>query len=142
MEKGFILSLIFAAIVAIFALNNSYSVSINLLFTKVEISQALVILISALLGAIVAAMFSGVRSLKSNRKIKNLNQEIEDLDVKNKELINLSYDKDQQIKILSKEIVDSGNKGIKPHDENIEIINESREKDSLTYPGSGFNDKN
>ncbi len=112
MEKGFILSLIFAAIVAIFALNNSDVVLINLFFTKVEISQAIVILISAILGAVVAAIFSGVRSLKSSRKVKKINQEITELNERNKELEDLVKSKDAQIKTISREVVDSPGKGI------------------------------
>lgn len=123
LEKGFILSLIFAAIVAIFALNNSEIVLINLLFTKVEISQAIVILISAILGAVVAAIFSGVRSLRSNRKIKNLNQEIRELNEKNKELDDLVKSKDAQIKTISREVVDSPGKGISSK-ENYNLNNE------------------
>lgn len=113
MEKGFILSLIFAAIVAIFALNNSDVVLINLLFTEVEISQAIVILISAILGAVIAAIFSGVRSIRANRKVKRLNHEITELNERNKELEDLVKSKDAQIKTISREVVDSPRKGIK-----------------------------
>ncbi len=112
MEKGFILSLIFAAIVAIFALNNSATVPINLLFVEVELSQAIVILISALLGAVIAFMFSWVRRLKLNREIKSLNTEIEVLKAENQNLKSSVESKDNQIKNLSKEIVNSPNKGV------------------------------
>ena len=78
MEKGFILSLVFAAIIALFALNNSEKVLIDLFFTEVQLSQALIILVSTLFGAIIAAIFSGVRSLKLKKEIKHLNKLVSD----------------------------------------------------------------
>ena len=116
MEKGFILSLIFAAIIAIFALNNSSMVMIDFIFTEVEMSQAIVILISAIFGAVVAAIFSGVRSLKSGRKVKGLNSEIHELTERNSELRVDLQSKDHQIKNLSKEIVESPYQGVKMQD--------------------------
>ena len=77
-EKGFILSLVFAAIIALFALNNSEKVLINLFFTEVQLSQALIILGSTLFGAIIAAIFSGVKSLKLKKEIKHLNKIVSD----------------------------------------------------------------
>jgi uncharacterized integral membrane protein len=142
MEKGFILSLIFAAIIAIFALNNSDRVLIDLFFTEVRMSQAIIILISALFGAIITTAFSWVKRLRLNKKIKSLNQQITELDKKNKELYDSVYSKDQQIKALSKEIVDSPRKDIQTNDEQGQTVETDIEQDSLTYPGSGFEDEN
>lgn len=122
MEKGFILSLIFAAIIAIFALNNSAKVMIDFVFTEVEMSQAIVILISAIFGAVVAAIFSGVRSLKSGRKVKGLNSEIHELTERNSELRLDLKSKDTQIRNLSREIVDSPHQGVKMEDEDKKNI--------------------
>lgn len=116
MEKGFILSLIFAAIVAIFALNNSATVPINLFFTKIELSQAIVIFISALLGAVVAFMFSWVRRLKLNREIKRLNNEMEILKQESQKLRSSVEFKDKQIKKISQEIINPHNKGVVDED--------------------------
>lgn len=117
MEKGFILSLIFAAIIAIFALNNSASVLVDFVFTEVEMSQAIVILISAIFGAVVAAIFSGVRSLKTRKKIRGLESEAHELEEKNKVLALDLQAKDTQIKNLSKEIVNSPYQGVNVRDE-------------------------
>lgn len=122
MERGFILSLIFAAIVAIFALNNSGMVLIDFFFAEFELSQAIVIFVSALFGAIIAAIFSGVRSLKSNRKIKKLNQEILDLKEQNMQLTNIVESKDKQIKTISKEVVDTPRRTSLSDDSNDQII--------------------
>ena len=77
MEKGFIFSLIFAAIVAVFALNNGDKVLIDFLFTKVEISQAIVIFASAILGAVTVSILGGVKHLKFKKEIKELNKKID-----------------------------------------------------------------
>lgn len=149
MEKGFILSLIFAAIIAVFALKNGAKVPIDLFFTEVQMSQAIIILISALFGAIIAAAFSWVRSLKLNKKIKNLNHEISDLDVRNKELHELTYskdqqinDKDEQIKTLSKEIVDSPRQGTNQQGEYGQTVRTDVEADHLVYPASEIEEEN
>ena len=89
MEKGFIISLIFAAIVGIFALNNSEKVFIDLFFTKIEMSQALVILISALLGAIIVAFFGWIKNLKFKKEIKELNKRMNSLENNNAEITSL-----------------------------------------------------
>jgi uncharacterized integral membrane protein len=75
MQFSFILSLIFAILVAAFALLNSSTTIINLIFTKVETSQALVILFSAALGALIVYLLNIFRQIKSSMKIKELEKE-------------------------------------------------------------------
>ena len=86
MEKGFIISLIFAGIVGIFALSNSEKVAIDLIFTKLEMSQAIVIFVSAFLGAIIVAMLGWVKDLKYKKTIKDTKKELEALK-KEKEIL-------------------------------------------------------
>lgn len=76
MDWRFILSLIFSIFVAIFAIFNAETVKINFLFTKVEISQALVILISTALGAIIVLFMSFFRQLKLKKRIKALEKQL------------------------------------------------------------------
>lgn len=77
MEIKFIISLLFAILVAIFAIQNSGSVEINFLFTKFTISQAVVILSSAIVGALIVLLLGLVKQIKQNMKIKQLSKEIE-----------------------------------------------------------------
>lgn len=86
MEKGFIFSLIFAAIIALFALSNSEKVLIDFFFTEVQVSQAIVILISTLFGAVIVATSAWVKSLKLKKEIKSLNKIVADKEENNKEL--------------------------------------------------------
>ena len=102
MEKGFILSLIFAGIVGLFALSNGEKVAIDLIFTKVEMSQAIVIFISAFLGAIIVAILGLVKDLKYKKTIREITKEIETIKEEKKGLIDQLENKEKQIVSLYK----------------------------------------
>ncbi|TAH60172.1 MAG: LapA family protein [Gottschalkiaceae bacterium] len=70
MQAGFIISLFFAIIVAVFALKNGGSVNIDFIFAKVQVSQAIVIFVSAALGAVIVAFLGLVRQVKLTMKLK------------------------------------------------------------------------
>jgi len=52
MQKNMIITLLFSILIAVFAILNAAVISVNLIFVTLEVSAALVILISASLGAI------------------------------------------------------------------------------------------
>lgn len=79
MEKGFIIALIFAIIIAVFALNNGETVMIDFLFTEVRMSQAIVIFGSSILGAVIMAILGAVRNFKLKRENKEIASELEQL---------------------------------------------------------------
>lgn len=105
MERGFIFSLIFAAIVAVFALNNGDKVLIDFLFTKVEISQAIIIFASAILGAVIVSILSTVKNLKIKKEIKELNKKIDSIEEQRKNLELLLEERGNEIKTLSEKTV-------------------------------------
>lgn len=80
MEKGFIFSLIIAVIVGIFAVSNGERVEIDLIFTRVYMSQAIVIFISTFMGAVIVAIIGWVRSWRYKKQIKDLNKKITSLE--------------------------------------------------------------
>jgi len=82
----FILSLIFAVIVCLFALTNSTQVVINLFFYKFEGSLALVIFLSAMLGALVLGLLGIARFIRFRLEISRLTKE-KDLLFKEKEAL-------------------------------------------------------
>ena len=86
MQKSFILSLFFATIVAVFALKNADKVLIDFIFTEVNVSQALIIFISAILGAVIVAIMGSVRNFKLNKKIKELSKKVDILEKEKNEL--------------------------------------------------------
>ena len=79
MQVTLIISLVFAVIIAVFAVANSEAVSINLIFITYEMSQAIVILISSIIGAISVFLLNLFTKAKSSRNTKKLSKEIKDL---------------------------------------------------------------
>lgn len=86
MDWKFVIALIFAVIVAVFAVQNAATVDINFFTAELVLSQALVILISAMLGALVVAAISLVRQVKLKSKIRALSKTISTLEDENKKL--------------------------------------------------------
>ena len=80
MSIAFIFSLLFSVLVLVFALQNSASVTINFLFTKYTMTQAIVILLSAVIGAIIVLLLSTVKQIKLNLKIRNLTKQVSRLE--------------------------------------------------------------
>ncbi|WP_461205717.1 LapA family protein [Clostridium sp. DL1XJH146] len=80
MQIGFIFSLLFAILVTIFALQNATAVNVNFLFANVEVSQALVIFISAVAGAIIFAILGFYRELKIRGNLKKATKQITQLE--------------------------------------------------------------
>ncbi|MEH7237443.1 LapA family protein [Bacillus sp. JJ1562] len=78
-QWSLILGLIFALIIAIFAVVNVDSVRVNFVFGYTEIPLILIILGSALLGGLIVGMFGILRQYKQQRQIKKLEKEIEQL---------------------------------------------------------------
>ncbi len=86
MDWKFVLALVFALLVAIFALQNAGAVDISFLNFDLSISQALVILISAVIGALVVMLLSLIRWIKCQSKIRNSVKTITALEQENKQL--------------------------------------------------------
>lgn len=79
MQFTFIFSLIFAVIVAIFALMNRDIVTVDIFFTQFQTPQAVVILGSAFLGAILVYLLDLVKKIKSGFKSKELEKKVKGL---------------------------------------------------------------
>src|SRR5690606_23593118 len=126
MEKSFILSLIFAVIVAVFALKNGDKVLIDFIFTKVEVSQAIVIFLSAILGAVVVAILNGVKNVKHKKEIRDLNKKIQSIKEENNNMKALLEDRGEEITKLKKSIkeleqkIEEFNNSIEENDSEIE----------------------
>ncbi len=86
MEFKFIISLMFAVIVAIFAIQNAGSIEVKFFFANFRISQAVVILGSAIVGSIIVLLLGLVKQIKQNKIVKKLTQEIEDIKLENNNL--------------------------------------------------------
>lgn len=102
----FILSLIFAVLVTIFALTNSNPVVINLFFYEFTGSLALVIFLSAMLGALIVMFLGIARFFRFRMEVKRITKE-KDVVIKEKEA--LAKEKDllsTQVLELNKKIAE------------------------------------
>jgi len=89
MQVWFVVSLIFSLIIATFAALNSDIVTIRLLFTKYQLSQSLVIIISAVIGSVIAIFLGLFSKIKASMKIRELNSELKIAKSKIEELNNI-----------------------------------------------------
>ena len=85
MQANIILILIFAIFIAMFALFNATVVTVSFIFAQFEVSLALVIIISALFGALMIMLFDSFRKLKTKKSIKDLSKRIQALETSLKE---------------------------------------------------------
>ncbi|MBU5298867.1 LapA family protein [Clostridium sporogenes] len=87
MRNGFVFSLIMALIVAIFAIQNAAAIPIKILFWEINFSLAIIILLSAVIGAVI----TGIMGIKKERGIKKQNKDIsnkiEELEKTNADLL-------------------------------------------------------
>lgn len=76
MQWSLILSILFAIIIAVFAILNIESVQVNYLFGKAHLPLILVILFTALLGAAISGFMAMFRAIRANRQINELKKEM------------------------------------------------------------------
>jgi len=70
MQKNIIVTLILSVFIAVFAILNAAAVEVNLIFAKVNVSAALIILISASLGAIIVYSIDALSKRRTKKEIK------------------------------------------------------------------------
>ncbi|MDI6600741.1 MAG: LapA family protein [Thermoanaerobacteraceae bacterium] len=92
-----ILVLIFAILVSIFAISNAAPVNINFLYWHYTISQALVILLSAAIGALAIGIVGIFGQIRSSLRIKGLNNKIKTMEKENEELMKKMQELEQQV---------------------------------------------
>lgn len=79
MQFIIIISMIFAILIALFALQNAAVITINFLWYKTNLSQAVVILSSALFGVLIMIPFDIAKRIKHSLKVSELNNQIKRL---------------------------------------------------------------
>lgn len=93
--------LIFAIIVTLFAIFNAAVVTVSFFFVEIQISLALVIIGSTLIGAVAALLFDSVRRIKANKVLKELNKNSEML--KNDLVLKTSLIEKQEALLIEKD---------------------------------------
>ncbi len=80
MQLNVVLMLVFAIFITIFAVFNASVVTVNFLLTQVELSLAIVIIVSALIGALIIWFFDAFKKLKVNKQLKELKKKSVDFE--------------------------------------------------------------
>ena len=92
---GFILVLV----IVIFALSNSQEVPVNFLIKKIYLSLVLVIIGSALIGALVVLLTSGATFFQQRKEIKQLKESIQSYEANNEQKLSeekASFQREQE----------------------------------------------
>ncbi len=87
MQLTYILALLFAMVVAIFALLNAQPVTVDFIFNEFQISLALVILVSAFAGAVILGFLGIFRQVKESFKSREMNARIKKLEEQLNEMV-------------------------------------------------------
>jgi uncharacterized integral membrane protein len=104
MQVIIVISLIFSVLVAFFAVQNAGTVVINLLWYQLSLSQAVVILGSALVGVIIMLPFDVVRTIKYKLKLMELSGEVKRL---KEQLKNSDLEKEANVQEKPKPALDA-----------------------------------
>lgn len=95
---GFILVLV----IVIFALSNSQEVPVNFLIKKIYLSLVLVIIGSALIGALVVLLTSGATFFQQRKEIKQLKESIQSYEANNEQKLaeeKAAFQREQEIEM-------------------------------------------
>lgn len=68
-------SIVIVVLVTVFSVVNAEAVKLNLVFTKIQVSLALIIIISVVIGVILSTIYYVVIRVKLNTEIKALKEE-------------------------------------------------------------------
>ena len=121
MRIGFIISLIFAILVALFGVQNSEIISVNFFSTKFYISLALIIFISAIIGAIIVTLFGLQKELTLILGNKRLAKKADKFETK----VEFSEKENSNLKIQ--------NESLMSKTESLQIIIEALETKNKTF---------
>lgn len=83
MQFRFVSALFFAVLVTLFAVVNAKAVDVNLLFSEIRLSLAVIIFGSAAVGALIVALLGTVKHMSMLWKMKDLEKQ---LSIKNSEI--------------------------------------------------------
>lgn len=76
MQWSLILSILFAIVIAVFAVLNIEPVQVNYLFGNTQLPLILIILFTALLGAAISGFMAMFKTIRANKMINDLKKEM------------------------------------------------------------------
>lgn len=104
MQKNIIITLILSVFIAVFAILNAAAVPVNLIFTTINLSAALVILISASVGAVIVYLIDTLSKRKTNKVIKENEKTIVRMTTELQQLTDKYNDCFQELEVIKEQI--------------------------------------
>ncbi|MTI85217.1 MAG: LapA family protein [Firmicutes bacterium] len=119
MQIYFVIALIFAVLVAIFAIQNSAPVHVQFLFWEIQrISQVLVILGAAAIGALIVLFMGAGKQIKLIWQVRQLTQQYNQLKNEHQKLKQqLNTTTDQTVDVIQNENNESGSNNFNEENE-------------------------
>lgn len=90
MQRNLIIALIFALLIAIFAMQNAVSVTLSFFNYSFQTSLVVVVLGSIAVGALIMGLFSSLKQIKLKREMRQLQKKYSELEAQ------ISYLEDQK----------------------------------------------
>ncbi len=90
MQRNLIIALVFALLIAIFAMQNAVSVTLSFFNYSFQTSLVVVVLGSIAVGALIMGLFSSLKQIKLKREIRQLQKKYSELEAM------FSYSEEQQ----------------------------------------------
>jgi uncharacterized integral membrane protein len=104
LQITYILALLFAVVVALFAILNAQAVTVDFMFGEIEISLALVILISAFAGATILGFLGLFRQIKAGFKLRDMQSKNKKLEERAQDIEEKLNQAEQRIQQLEEEL--------------------------------------
>lgn len=125
-QTGFVIGLVLALIVVIFAIMNAQSVAINFGFAKVELPLILILIICLVVGALIAVLLSTGSTVSLKRQAKKLQKDLDDATHNQQEQVDQKVAK---IKAETQEQIESQSKTISELQEKLADLQNNQATD-------------
>ncbi len=123
MQITYILALLFALIVAIFAIQNAQPVTVDFMFNEFQVSLALVILVSVFAGAIILGFLGIFRQIKTGLKTREMASKIKKLEEQLKDTQGKLTESEENLNKLTDGLLGRENETKEPDDKPAECEN-------------------
>ncbi len=125
MSIRFIFTSILIVVVAVFAMANMDKAVISFIVKDFELSLSIIIILSAILGAIIVGFLSTIKSTKLKREIKRKNIEIDQVSVEIAEVTKKNTDQEQEINTLETKLEMKEKELVSQKEKEEELLNEA-----------------
>jgi len=123
MQITYILALLFALIVAIFAIQNAQPVTVDFMFNEFQVSLALVILVSVFAGAIILGFLGIFRQIRTGLKTREMASKIKKLEEQLKDTQGKLTESEENLNKLTDGLLGRENETKEPDDKPAECEN-------------------